>query len=92
MSSLSRKIKRKQKKDNEQEFKNKVGLFNKIPESCMTCDKPFDKKNKEMVMTWTVVVHRAEQKVNLYCPSCWNLAKKVIEEVENGYNNSKNNV
>ena len=86
MSSLSRKLKRKNKKDSEKEFKNKVGLFNKIPENCLTCDKPFDKKNKEMVMTWSVVVHRAAQQVNLYCPSCWNLAKK------DGYNNSESDV
>ena len=81
MSSLSRKLKRKNKKDSEKEFKNKVGLFNKIPENCLTCDKPFDKKNKEMVMTWSVVV-ADEETVRLYCPDCWNRANKLVAKLK----------
>ena len=49
--NLKRKIKRDAQKNSKKDFSKKVGLFNKIPDSCLTCDKEFDKKNKEMVMT-----------------------------------------
>jgi predicted RNA-binding Zn-ribbon protein involved in translation (DUF1610 family) len=67
-------------------------MFNKIPDSCLTCDKEFDKKNKEMVMTWNVVVNRQKEEVRLYCPDCWNKAKKLVEDIKDGYTNTKNNV
>ena len=33
-----------------------------------------------MVMSWNVVVHGDEEIVRLYCPTCWNTAKKVADE------------
>ena len=68
----------------EKEMKQKVGMFEKLPDTCDACDKEFDKKNKEMVMSWNVVVREAQGGVRLYCPECWNMAIKAIEEVENG--------
>ena len=69
------------------DLEKKVGLFDKLPKQCTNCDKPFDKKNKEMVMSWQVIVHEKEEKVNLYCPDCWNKAQEVIhsfiEHIEN---------
>ena len=90
MSSLSKKIQRQKKKEAETEFKKKVGLFNKLEDHCLVCQKDFDKKNKEMVMTWSVVVK--EDTVRLYCPECWNRANKLIKEIEDGYTNAKTNV
>jgi len=58
----------------------KIGLFDKIPESCDACDDPFDKKNKDMVMSWNVVVKSEQGIVRLYCPVCWEKAKKIIKE------------
>ena len=88
MSSFKRKIKRKamakQKKRAKKDMSEKMGLFDKIPESCSACEKSFDKKDKEMVMSWNVVVREAQGVVRLYCPECWNMAIKAIEEVENG--------
>ena len=46
----------------------------------MTCDKPFDKKNKEMVMSWSVVVREQEGVVRLYCPDCWSKAIEIMED------------
>ena len=56
MGSLSKKIKRQKEKDAKKELSKKVGLFNKLGEECLVCQEPFDKKNKDMVMTWSVVV------------------------------------
>ena len=90
MSSLSKKIKRQQEKEAKKDLQEKVGLFNKLGEECLVCQKDFDKKNKEMVMTWSVIVK--EEQVRLYCPECWDRANKLIEEIKDGYANTKTNV
>ena len=68
------------KKDGNEELSEKLTLFGKLGDSCLTCDKPFDKKDKEMVMSWSVVVHGEEEIVRLYCPDCWTMAKKITED------------
>ena len=84
MSSITRKIKRKalakRQRQAQKDMSEKMGLFNKIPENCSTCDKPFDKKNRDMVMSWSVVVRKEEDVVRLYCPECWDKAKEIIKE------------
>jgi len=90
LSSLSKKLRRNKEKAAKKELQKKVGLFNKLEDHCLVCQKDFDKKNKDMVMTWSVVVK--EDKVRLYCPECWERAKKLIEEIKDGYTNSKTNV
>jgi len=92
MGSLEKKIQRKKEKEAKKELKKKVGLFNKLPDHCLVCQKDFDKKNKDMVMTWSVVVRKKEEKVNLYCPECWGRAKKLIEEIKDGHTNAENDV
>ena len=62
----------------EAQASEKLGLFEKIPEGCLTCMKPFDKTNKQMVMSWSVVVREAEGVVRLYCPTCWKKARDFI--------------
>ena len=90
MSSLSKKIKRQKEKDAKKEFAKKVGLFTKLENHCLVCQKDFDKKNKEMVMSWSVVVK--EDKVRLYCPECWDRANKIIQEIKDGYENKKHDL
>ena len=90
MSSFKKKIKRQQKKDVQKDLKEKVGLFNQLSDECLVCQKSFDKQNREMVMSWSVVV--ADKKVRLYCPTCWERANKLVEEIKDGYTNSKDNV
>lgn len=65
----------------EKEMAQKVALFGKLPENCMTCNKPFDKENKQMVMEWNVVVRNDRESVNLYCPTCWDKARQLVEEL-----------
>jgi hypothetical protein len=54
-----------------------VALFSKLPEQCSACAEPFDKKNKEMVNEWNVVVR--QEVVRLFCPHCIAKTKEVIE-------------
>ena len=71
---------KREKKGGNEGMSEKVALFGKLEDECLVCDKPFDKKDKEMVMSWSVVVREAEEKVNLYCPECWNGALKMLNE------------
>mgnify|MGYP003653623984 FL=1 len=68
------------KSQGNKEMESKIDLFGKLPDECLTCLKPFDKKDKEMVMAWNVVVHGEEEVVRLYCPDCWEMAKKITED------------
>ena len=67
------------------ELDQKLGLFDKIPKNCLPCFKPFDKKNKQMVMEWSVVVREAEGIVRLYCPTCWKKAQDFIASTESNH-------
>ncbi len=78
--SSKRKIKRQEKKKARKELKHTLGLFDKIPEECLTCEKKFDKKDKKMVSEWQVVVRKEEKIVRLYCPQCWDTAINIVKE------------
>jgi len=74
-----RAVEKKVGKENSQKLAEKIFQFDQLPEECLACRKDFDKKNKQMVMTWSVVV-QDENNVRLYCPECWEMACHVIEE------------
>tara|TARA_Y100001970_G_scaffold52693_3_gene66646 strand:- start:2190 stop:2498 length:309 start_codon:yes stop_codon:yes gene_type:complete len=84
--SIERKLRRaqakKSKKNAEKEMATKVALFGKLPSNCLTCEKPFDKMDKQQVMSWSVVVRQEEEKVNLYCPECWERARNLVEDLQ----------
>ena len=61
-----------------EELSQKVHQFNQLPEQCMTCEKPFDKKNKEMLQSWSVVVR--PETVRLFCPQCVKKTQEIIDE------------
>ena len=65
----------------EDEVAEKMMLFGNLPEECSACTEPFDKQNKEMVMSWNVVVREKEDIVRLYCPSCWKAAQEAVAQV-----------
>ena len=83
MTSAKRKIHRKKAKANLKQSKKKLtqklGLFDKIPENCMTCEKKFDKTDKADVQSFRVVVREKEGVVNLYCDGCWKKATTIVE-------------
>ena len=89
MGSFSRTIKRNKAKKAKKAMAEKVALFGKLGAECMTCLTPFDKKNKEQVLSWSVVVRNREDKVNLYCPSCWGKATQVIEDFKKRHEENK---
>lgn len=60
----------------QEKMSQQVAQFGKMPEQCQICQKEFDKKNKEMVESWSVVVK--QEVVRLFCPDCMNTAKEVI--------------
>ena len=80
MSGPKRKIRRAKQKQAQKELEEKMFMFDKLGDACKTCDKPFDKKDREQVQSWNVVVRREEKKVNLYCPECWTKAQDIIKE------------
>jgi len=80
--SATRKLRRARKKQSEKDMQEKIGLFDKLPDHCLTCLAPYDKLNKEHVTTWKVVVREKEGKVNLYCPDCWTKATNLVKQME----------
>ena len=92
-----KKVQRSQNKA-EQKMAEQVAQFGMLPDHCLTCAKPFDKTDKEMVKTWSVVV-RDKETVRLYCPDCWTMATNVakeyfkdLNEKENTQNESSENI
>ncbi len=80
MSGAKRKVKRAKQKRLQKEMQEKAFLFDKLGDECLTCKKSFDKKDRQQVAEWSVVVRKKENKVNLYCPECWTKAKSIVEE------------
>ena len=76
---MNRKQRRALKKSQSKDISNKVASFGSLGDECLMCSKPFDKKNREMVMTWSVVV-RDDDDVRLYCPDCWTKATTIVKE------------
>ena len=78
---MNRKQRRAIKKHVGQEAQEKmadqVALFGKLPEMCNICQKEFDKKDRDMVNSWSVVVK--QEVVRLFCPECINKAKEAID-------------
>jgi predicted RNA-binding Zn-ribbon protein involved in translation (DUF1610 family) len=65
----------------EDEMAEKMIMFDRMPDECSSCTKPFDKKDRDMVFSWNVVVRHDEQQVRLYCPTCWDAAQTAIKQV-----------
>ena len=79
---LKRSAKKKKEKAAAAEVQNKmkkqVGMFERLPGRCSTCEKHFP-KTREAHMTWRVVVKTEKEKVWLFCPECQQKAKEVVE-------------
>jgi len=75
------KDKTKSHKDKQKDLKQKLNMFDRLPDCCLTCNSPFDRKNREQVQSWFVVVKKEAEKVHLYCPVCWDKATKLVQEL-----------
>jgi hypothetical protein len=80
MGKLSKKIKRDRSKQAEKDLAQKVNMFDRLPSECGACSAPFDKLNRDMVMTWNVIVREQAGEVNLYCPTCWGKANEIVQD------------
>ena len=60
------------------ELASKVAQFNQLPDHCITCDAPFDKQDKSMIQSWSVVVR--QETVRLFCPHCIQKTQETINE------------
>jgi hypothetical protein len=87
MNRAQRRAAKKNKKNESSEVQEKMAMFGKLEDECLVCQAPFDKKDKQQVMSWSVVVRNDTEEVRLYCPDCWGKAKAVVQayEKENGY-------
>ena len=74
-----RDLEKKMGKDAIGDLTEKIFQFNRLPDTCSTCQEPFNKKDKDMVQSWSVVVR--QEAVRLFCPTCI----KKTQEVLNGY-------
>ncbi len=61
-----------------EQIAQKVLLFDKLPQSCSACQKEFDKRDREMVLSWKVVVK--QEVVRIFCPHCIKKTKEVLNE------------
>ena len=70
------------KKEAQDKMEKQIKLFDKLPDHCLSCQKTYDKTNKQLAMKWTVVVkeHDTDTPVRLYCDTCWDTAQRVLRE------------
>ena len=73
-----RAIEKKTGKGSSRELSQKMSQFQQLPEQCCACKEPFDKKDKEMIQSWAVVVR--QEAVRLFCPDCINKTQEIINE------------
>ena len=77
--STRRALKRQAGAEAQEKMTQQITQFSKLPEQCLTCAAPFDKKDKAMIESWNVVVRQEE--VRLFCPECIQKTQEVIEDV-----------
>ena len=80
MSRAQRRAQKKKMSKDEQKISDKIFQFNSLPEKCNTCKKAFDKQDKAMVQSWSVVVRDVKGTVSLFCPECIDKTKTFMEE------------
>lgn len=83
-----RQVEKKMGKDAATDLAAKIFQFNKLPKSCSACQEQFDKKNKDMVQSWSVVVK--QEVVRLFCPDCINKTKESIDAYRETVESSAN--
>tara|TARA_Y100000592_G_scaffold47300_1_gene75175 strand:+ start:7067 stop:7336 length:270 start_codon:yes stop_codon:yes gene_type:complete len=70
----------------QEKMSQQVAQFGKLPKACNTCQKEFDKKDKDMVQSWSVVVK--QEVVRLFCPDCIEKTKEFINERQSNLDGS----
>ena len=81
-----KKVKRaaKKKKDKararqqQEQLGRRMNMFDRLPDKCSACGLEFP-KTREAHMTWQVVVREQQKQVSLFCPSCQEKVKDIVE-------------
>jgi len=73
---------KKEIKETQKQLAARAGMMLNMPEGCCVCASLFDKKSKEMAMTWHVVVLDKKKKIYLTCPTCWEAVKEEANKSE----------
>ena len=73
-----RAMNKKMGEENTENITEKISQFNKLPIACSACQEPFDKKDKDMVHSWNVVVK--QETVRLFCPDCIKKTQEILDE------------
>lgn len=80
---IKRAVKKKKEKasalESQNKMKKQLNMFERLPESCSACTLSFP-RTREAHMTWRVTVRTEEQQVRLFCPSCQEKAKELVEK------------
>ncbi len=71
---------KKEQKAAQEALQQRTGMLLNMPEACCVCQTPFDKKSKEMALTWHVIVFEERKTIRLTCPTCWAAVEKTMEE------------
>jgi len=80
MSRAQRRAQKKKMSKADQKISDKIFQFNTLPDKCSACEKAFDKRDKVMVQSWTVVVRNKDEAVSLFCPDCIENTKTIVEK------------
>lgn len=62
-----------------QDVSDKVAQFGKLPQKCDACQELFDKQDRGMLQSWSVVVK--QETVRLFCPDCIRKTQEALENV-----------
>lgn len=63
----------------QERMSTQMDQFGKLPQKCDACQEPFDKKDKDMIQSWSVVVK--QETVRLFCPHCIRKTQEALENV-----------
>jgi hypothetical protein len=74
-----RAMEKKMGKDSTETLAKKFSHFGKLPQQCSACEEPFDKKNREQLASWNVVVR--QETVRLFCPHCITKTQEILNNV-----------
>jgi phosphoserine aminotransferase len=71
---------KKEFKKAQKQLAERTSMLLNVPEKCCVCESQFDKKSKEMAMTWHVVVMEEKKSIYLTCPVCWGAVEEMAKK------------
>jgi hypothetical protein len=80
IKKVNRRAKKQRLKVAQKALKQRAASMLNIPDHCAMCKTGFDKKNKQMTLTWHVTVYQEREKIYLTCPPCRERINIIAEE------------